>query len=682
MRLHRYVLPFLAASFAASVGGDAQAVGTRTFTLDTLDKLSGGDLKGVSVGSDGSVRAGYLLGNTTLPDANAVFAALPLADGSTLVATGPNGKVIKVQGEQATVFCDTGALAVTSLVQAANGAIYAGTIPDGKIFKISQGKADVFAQIPETNHIWALVLDKQRTGLFAGTGADGKIFRVEPNGTTSVYFKSEDPNVVSLALADNGDLFAGTSGKGIVYRLTGPGRGTVFHQFKEQQEVKSLLVHKDGSLYVIANEHAELPEPPRRSPAAGRVQTGPSSGPRPKPGKGVLMRFDASGKPEKMMSHSEFHYSALAFDEKGRPVVGTGAEGRVYTVDDKHVVTLLADAEERQIGAVVVVGGKPAVIAGDPAVFHKVLSQGGADAVWTSKVQDAGLRARFGHLGWKADGTIEISTRTGNTSAPDGTWSAWSNPMTAPGAIQGGAARFIQVRARWAKDPAAVLSEVTIPFVTDNLRPLVLDVNASQKGVLNRDSKDLLPASGGETPKHDTAVKISWKVENPDNDPLRYRLAFKKEGSNVWRDVLRDGESLTKTDYDWDTQSLSEGRYRVRVEASDELANSPAETLKHNRESDPFVIDHTAPVIATLQLAARKLRVRVTDSASPIVRVEIAIDGRSDFRPLVPADGIYDTQDESFDADVSSLVPAGSHLVTVRAYDAAGNVTTREADAN
>jgi hypothetical protein len=27
-------------------------------------------------------------------------------------------------------------------------------------------------------------------------------------------------------------------------------------------------------------------------------------------------------------------------------------------------------------------------------------------------------------------------------------------------------------------------------------------------------------------------------------------------------------------------------------------------------------------------------------------------------------------------------VPAGSHLVTVRAYDAAGNVTTREADAN
>src|SRR5688572_7385764 len=121
---------------------DAGAVGTRTFTLDTLEKLSGGDLKGVAVSSDGAVRAGFTLGNAPVSDASATFAGLALADGSALIGTSPNGKVFKVAGDAVSLFADTGSLAVTSMVQAKNGTIYAATIPDGKIFKLSQGKAE------------------------------------------------------------------------------------------------------------------------------------------------------------------------------------------------------------------------------------------------------------------------------------------------------------------------------------------------------------------------------------------------------------------------------------------------------------------------------------------------------------------------------------------------------------
>src|SRR5690242_3603970 len=92
----------------------AHAVGTRTFDLDTLEKLSGGDLKGVAVSSDGLVRAGLTLGNSPLPDATAVFSALTLGDGTVLVGTSPGGKVLKVAGDQVTTFAETGALAVTS----------------------------------------------------------------------------------------------------------------------------------------------------------------------------------------------------------------------------------------------------------------------------------------------------------------------------------------------------------------------------------------------------------------------------------------------------------------------------------------------------------------------------------------------------------------------------------------
>src|SRR3954447_4189073 len=97
--------------FAAGLSStDARAVGTRTFVLDTLDKLSGGDLKGVAVSSDGTVRAGFTLGNAPLPEASASFSALTLADGSTLIGTSPQGKVYKLAGDAVSVFADTGAL--------------------------------------------------------------------------------------------------------------------------------------------------------------------------------------------------------------------------------------------------------------------------------------------------------------------------------------------------------------------------------------------------------------------------------------------------------------------------------------------------------------------------------------------------------------------------------------------
>ena len=95
----------------ASLGSstDARAVGTRTFVLDTLDKLSGGDLKGVAVSSDGTVRAGFTLGNAPIPEASASFAALTLTDGTTLIGTSPQGKVYKLAGDAVSLFADTGA---------------------------------------------------------------------------------------------------------------------------------------------------------------------------------------------------------------------------------------------------------------------------------------------------------------------------------------------------------------------------------------------------------------------------------------------------------------------------------------------------------------------------------------------------------------------------------------------
>ena len=106
---------------------------------------------------------------------------------------------------------------------------------------------------------------------------------------------------------------------------------------------------------------------------------------------------------------------------------------------------------------------------------------GGADAVWTSKVLDAGLRATFGRLAWRSEGQVEIETRTGNTETPDTTWSAWSKPLTAPGDTSSPPGRYVQMRARFGKDAKAVVREVVLSFVTDNARAIVTSIDAVAK---------------------------------------------------------------------------------------------------------------------------------------------------------------------------------------------------------
>ena len=667
---------------ALALAKPASATGTRIFDLDTLEKLSGGDLQGVAVGSDGVVRAGFKLGDVALQGVTTVFAALPRADGSVLLGTSPGGKVLRVAGDQVSDFAETKETAVTSLAEDGRGNVYAATFPDAKVYKVSQGKAEVFTTIPDATYVWALAFDKTKTNLLAAVGLEqGRVFRVAPGGQPEVLFRSDEPHIVSLAVAPNGDVLAGSSGKALLYRITGPGRATVLYEFPGG-EVKAIAAAPDGTIWAISNEYAEPPEAPKRSATALRRPAGPANiTTRPKPGKGQLWRLDAQGRPEKMMSHGDFHYMSLALDDAGRPYVGTGAEGRVYTVDDAHAVTLVAETHQRQVTAMSLKAGRDwggFIVSSDAAAFHRILGKGGADAIWTSKVFDTGARARFGVLSFRATAPLELSTRSGNTQTPDNTWSTWSAGMTAPGPVVSPDARYVQVRARFTQ-PNAELQQVLLPFVTQNLRAVVTELSAQSKSAVH-ETKEGLASSGSEPPKHESAVRVSWKVDNPDQDALRYRLWYRRD-NEPWREMLREGEIVSTTDYDWETATLPEGKYRVRVEASDEMANPPDQVLKHAYETSNVLVDNTPPVFATLALAGRRLKARVVDAVGPIARVDVSVDGHAEWYPLAPASGVFDSADETLDSDLTKVVPSGTHIVAVRAFDSAGNYVVRELSA-
>jgi hypothetical protein len=653
----------------------ASAVGTRTFELDQGDDFKGGDLKGTAVDSAGKVRAGLNLGTTSVSDATTIWSVLPEKDGSFLLGTGNEGKLLRVKNGKVSTVAETKALAITSLAEAWGGSVAMGTLPDGKVMKYERGKVSDLVTIKGVEHVWSVAFDKKTNSLFAATGPEGKLYRIDQGGTAQVYFDAAEQHLMSVAVAPDGTVYAGASDKAKLYKITGPGRGSVLYDFG-RTEVRAIAVSAKGEVFAIANEiQSGAFAPTRRNRA-----TPDAAGPTPKPpktrGKGTLVKFETDGTPDVLLDDKTEHFTSLALGDDGRPYVGTGAEARVYTVDDAHNSVLVADTDERMIGALGMSGKHRFVASSDPAVLHEVRGVGGTDSVWTSKVFDAGIRAKWGRMSWVSTGTLELSTRTGNTKDPDDTWSPWSKPMTAAGMIKSPAARYFQVRARWSRDKDAVLSEVTIPFVTDNLRAVVTSVDITKKKKTEKGGdipQSGAPIDGGTN----TKVSLSWKVDNPDKDKLRYKLEYRLVGTTKWYDMLKPTEKVTSETYSWDTADMPEGEYRIRVTASDDISNPPGRARSHELESGVILVDNTPPRVEGLKATGRRIRGRAIDGVGPIQRIEVSIVGTDDWYPFDPKDGIFDEQSEDFEADVSSFSPSGPVLAAVRVYDAANNFVVR-----
>src|SRR5262249_8497908 len=154
---------------------------------------------------------------------------------------------------------------------------------------------------------------------------------------------------------------------------------------------------------------------------------------------------------------------------------------------------------------------------------------------------------------------------------------------------------------------------------------------------------------------------------------LRYRLSYRLDGETIYRDLTRPDENLTKAEFEWDTATLPEGVYRVRVDASDENVNPPDRAYHHSLESPAIVVDNTPPPIPSLTAVGRRIEAVVVDGVGPVTRVDVAIDGRPEWHPYLPKDGVFDEATEELDMEVSTLVATGNHLVAVRAFDEAGN---------
>ena len=85
-----------------------------------------------------------------------------------------------------------------------------------------------------------------------------------------------------------------------------------------------------------------------------------------------------------------------------------------------------------------------------------------------------------------------------------------------------------------------------------------------------------------------------WSAHDDNDDELVYRVYFRGENEKEWK-LLK--ENVREKYYSWDTTSMPDGAYYLKVVASDSPSNPPAEALESSRESDRFVVDNAPPDI-------------------------------------------------------------------------------------
>ncbi len=688
------------------------ASGPTFWTVATAADFLEGRSDGVYVSLSGTVAAGPELTSRLSSTPAQIWSLAQAADGTLWAGTGGDGRLIRVRPGQSeeTVF-DAEENNIFAIAIGGNR-VYAASSPDGKVYVIDgSGPARVLFD-PAEKYIWALAVDGDGQ-LWVGAGNPAVIYRVAADGSNQVVYRPSAAHVVSLALDGSGRMLAGTESPGRLYRFDAENRPFVVLD-SGMTELRAISAGPDGTIFAAALAKSDAPAEGGETtsvavtlaPAAPSSSSDSSSSSTTSNEQSVLYRIAENGTWEKIWSTADLVYD-LAAQQDGSVLVATGPEGRLYGVAADRDVRLLTGVDAKQITRFATgtrLAPLGAFATANPGRVMAVGTGVQSPAHFVSPVRDTQSVATWGLIRWEATGAVSLATRSGNTARPDDSWSDWSDPYTlAEGElVTSPPARFIQWRAEFtsaSRTEPAQLRAVTLAYLPRNNRPEVTSITVHPPGVVfqrpyvNDESAiagldDAVAESRrppGDTPRPAPAPgrrmfqkglqTIAWKADDADDDTLAFTLHYRREGETEWRE-LRSG--LSDSIYVWDTTTVADGRYVVRVEASDASDNVGDRALTGTRDSEAIEVDNTPPAltIGTTLDANRLLDVHVVDGRSPIAKVEYSIGGGS-WKLVYPVDGLADAPDERYQIPVPANVSLDR--IVIRATDLLQNVVSEPA---
>jgi hypothetical protein len=386
--------------------------------------------------------------------------------------------------------------------------------------------------------------------------------------------------------------------------------------------------------------------------------------------------------------------------QAGRVLIGTGDKGRVYSVTNDGRDTLLLQSSEGQISSFLVKGGQVYAASSNQGKLFRFGNDPVTEGSYESPVRDAKLSSSWGRIWWRGAGNVELQTRSGNGERPDATWSDWSAAYKDPEGNQVASprARFVQWRATLRSTREALsqtwLEDVNLAYLPRNVAPEVLSISALPIGVglqqvaqmqvdPNVESSGLDPSLFGAAPQvpprrfyHRGARSFQWQAEDRNGDTLDYAVYYRALNETTFR-LLKD--KLRDNFFTIDGATLADGRYVIKIVASDGPDNPPGQMLTGERLSEPLDIDNSPPVVRVVgvpQVKSDGLRVvfQVEDVTGKIRKADASLDG-APWNPMFPDDGIADSGREQYSVDFAVLAP-GEHTISLRVFDSSGNVGT------
>lgn len=679
--------------FAGGLLGAQSVVAAETqwWMSDSPADYARAEARGVTIRPDGSLTLGPALASRTADSLRTVWAVAVLADGSVAIG-GDRGRIDRWTaggGIQPWVRLAVGE--VFCLVADGDGVI-AGTGPDGLVYRIgAKGDTTRIATTGE-KYVWALA-PAGRGAWYAATGTKGRLLRLEA-GKVRTVLDTEESNLISIAADGAGGAYAGGDSKGRIVRVRADGSASTVFDAGED-EVRALTVDPKGVLWAAALSASAV--------TSGADDADDSSGPSParaavSGGRAVVYRIAPDSSAVAWWTSPQPMVFALVWRPEGL-YAATGNRAGVFRIERANASAQVLAPAQGQVTALAL-GRDGTLFAGasNPATLHRIgpgpASQG---ELWQG-VLDAKRFARFGRLSMEGVGNPSFATRSGNTDSPDTTWSEWQS-LGAAGRVQSPAARYLQWKLT-ARDAATRVDQVAVAYREENLPPRIDDLSVAMQGRDMRDGElgsrtesvtQALPS--GQKVEYSVSLSankairelplwarglrtLTWRGTDPNGDPLRYRILLQTRGAETWVEI---GKDLEPSLYTWNTNTIPDGMYLLKVVASDAMGNAVGEERTAEAVSEIFRVDNTPPTVTALTAAPRpgsvQLEGAAEDASGPLTRLEVAIDDGA-WRTLSPEGGLADASPLRFRAVLTDL-GAGEHLISVRAVDMAGNAATR-----
>ncbi|MBI1357534.1 MAG: hypothetical protein GC160_24605 [Acidobacteria bacterium] len=708
------------------------ASSSKIWEISDFDGFLQGKLEALSLDDEGRLRLAPRLTTLFESDEALSWATAVAADGSIYLGTGHQGRLYRISPDgKAKLLWQAPEIEIFALEAGPDGALYVATAPHGKVYRVdAKGEAKELYD-PQQAYIWDLQLSADGRSLYVATGDEGKIFRMDLSGKGELWLDTGQRHAISLALDPEGRLLAGTDPNGLLYRVDGKDQAFALYD-SELPEIRSIAVAPSGEIYFAAMGGAmslrdQTTQIVSSVVTAGAIAQGQqaggaglTAGSAPSMGGGAsysvptvnygvetaaLFRLRPQQSVDKLWTSKDEDILGLDFDpaDPSRLLFITGKAGRLYRIDpDADRLELLAQTDQRQATSLRRNGDTALLSAAYGGALVRLEGSPAAEGVYETGVRDTGGVSQWGRLSWRGEGRIVFETRTGNASKPDGTWSAWSEPIETPGGgpIASPPARFIQWRARLVRQGAEepLLEQATVSYLPQNQPPTISSVtvksvkddggsggssssNASSSGDSSAAYSITVTASGDASVSSATSTEetrlernggerlsITWSASDPDGDELIAAVEFRGEGESGWKTMRED---LKEPKLLIDRDALADGRYRFRVRVSDSRSNPPAAARTADKTSAPVLIDHTAPLVTLLERSGdSEARFEARDSASPIAGAEYSVNA-GPWTPVRTDDGIADGQAETF---TIQLGPGqGERSVTLRVRDRAGN---------